>query len=216
MDSLHLTIALVPLAVYLLLLGLINLSPRPFLTTGIRDGMALALGLSGLFVAGPLELFLPERAASVFGPFVWILLIGLYLLGCTLLVLMGRPRLVIYNTSATDLRPLLEAVVRRLDPQATSAGDTFVLPQLYVQLHLEDFPALRNVSLVSIGPKQSWLGWRKLEQELAAVLRESSGVANPYGVLLVAMGLAIGAITTYGLLSGRQDIATALWEMLRF
>jgi hypothetical protein len=216
MDSLHLTIALVPLAVYLLLLGLINLSPRPFLTTGIRDGMALALGLSGLFVAGPLELFLPERAASVFGPFVWFLLIGLYLLGCSLLVLMGRPRLVIYNATATDLRPILERVVKQLDAEATCTGDTFVLPQLFVQLHLEEFAALRNVSLVSVGPRQSWLGWRKLEHELAVALRATSSAANPYGVLLVACSLAIGALTTYGLLSGRQNVVTALWEMLRF
>src|SRR5690606_15633681 len=126
MDPLHLTIALVPLAVYLLVLGIINLGRRPFLTTGGRDGMALALGLAGLVIAGPMELFLPEKAAQTFGPFVWLLMIGLYVLTCTLLVLMARPRLVIYNITPTELRPILEQVAKQLDAQASWADDTFV------------------------------------------------------------------------------------------
>ena len=67
MDPLHLSIALSPLAVYFVLLGIINLSARPQLTTGARDTAALAVGLSGLVVVGPMELFLPERAAAQFG-----------------------------------------------------------------------------------------------------------------------------------------------------
>ena len=43
MDPLNLCIALGPLAVYLLLLGLIGLSSRPFLTSGFRDGATLAI-----------------------------------------------------------------------------------------------------------------------------------------------------------------------------
>ena len=58
-DALHLSIALGPLAVYLLLLGFVNLSTRPFVTTGARDVGALGLAIAGLIVAGPMELFLP-------------------------------------------------------------------------------------------------------------------------------------------------------------
>ena len=59
MDPLHLCIALGPLAVYLLLLGIINLMPRPFMTSGARDTAALSIAISGFVVAGPMELFLP-------------------------------------------------------------------------------------------------------------------------------------------------------------
>ncbi len=216
MDPLHWAIAVVPLAVYLLLLGLINLSPRPFITTGVRDNLALAIGIAGLVVVGPMELFLPERAASTFGAYVWLLLIALYLLCSVFVVLMGRPRLVIYNTSPTELKPILERVAKQLDPQASWTEDTVVLPQMYVQLHLENFAALRNVSLVAVGPRQSWLGWRKLEQELGAALRESPGFANPYGLTLIVGSLLMAAFTTYLLASDREAVAQALWEMLRF
>ena len=42
MDPLHAAIALFPVAMYLLIIGAINLSPRPFVTTGARDAMAQA------------------------------------------------------------------------------------------------------------------------------------------------------------------------------
>ena len=59
-DPLHLSIALGPLATYLMVLGVVNLSIRPFVTTGSRDTAALGLAISGLAIAGPMELFLPE------------------------------------------------------------------------------------------------------------------------------------------------------------
>ena len=89
-DALHVSIALGPLAVYLLLVGIINLSRRPFLTTGARDVAAIGVAISGFIAAGPMELFLPEAAADRFGPYVWLLLLAFYGLCLTLLVLMMR------------------------------------------------------------------------------------------------------------------------------
>ena len=66
MDPLHFCIGVAPLAVYLLLIGLLNLSNKPFVTTGARDAAALGIGVSGLVIAGPMELFFPEGAASQF------------------------------------------------------------------------------------------------------------------------------------------------------
>ena len=62
MDSFRLCLALGPLAIYLLLLGAINLSRRPFLVTGARDLAALGVAVAGLVVVGPIELLLPEDA----------------------------------------------------------------------------------------------------------------------------------------------------------
>lgn len=216
MDPLHIAIAFVPLAVYLLLLGLINLSPRPFLTTGLRDGMALAIGLSGLMLVGPLALFLPENAISTFGAYVWLLLLALYFLSVILFLLMSRPRLVIYNASAAEIHQVLEHVTRQMDPTAGWSDGTFVLPQLFVQLHIETFPALRSVSLVAVGSRQSWLGWKRLEGELSQALREMPGVVNPYGVTLILFATLIAGLTTYWLATDREGVTAALWEMMRF
>jgi hypothetical protein len=214
-DALHMAIAFIPLSTYLLVLGGINLSRRPMLTTGTRDSLALALGLAGLMVAGPMELFLPERAAQTFGGFVWILMLALYGLACVLVILMRRPRLVIYNISTAELRPVLERAIKEIDAEASWTEDVFVLPRSYVQLHMEYFPSLRNVTLVSVGPRQSWQGWRDLEAALAKTLKDAPGGANPYGMSLLLMGSFLGTLTTIALARQPQEVTAALWEMLR-
>ena len=75
MDSFRLCLALGPLAIYLLLLGAINLSRRPFLITGARDLAALGVAVAGLVVVGPVELLLPEDAIHVYQSYVWLLLV---------------------------------------------------------------------------------------------------------------------------------------------
>lgn len=214
-DPLHFTIALGPLAVYLLLLGTLNLSRRPFLTTGARDISALGLAISGFVVAGPMELFLPESAAVHFDGYIWVLLLGFYMLCLTLLVLLLRPRIIIYNVTADQLRPTLVSAATELDPDARWAGESLVLPQLRVQLHVEPFIAMRNVQLVSSGPRQSYVGWRRLEDALARALRETTCTPNPYGVSLIFFGLLMVGLITYCVVNDSQAVAHALREMLR-
>jgi hypothetical protein len=175
----------------------------------------LGLAISGFVVAGPMELFLPEAAAVIFGGFVWLLLLGFYGLCLMLLVLALRPRLVIYNVTVDQLRPILADVVSGLDPDARWAGESLTLPRWHVQLHIEPFVAMRNVQLVSTGPRQSYGGWRRLENALAEALRETKGQANPYGFSLILFGLLMVALVTYGVVSDTQSVEHALREMLR-
>jgi heme exporter protein D len=214
MDPLHCSIALGPLAAYTLLLGLVNLSGRPFLTTGARDTAALGVAISGFVVAGPMELFLPHAAATRFGPYVWLLLLAFYGLCLTLVVLLLRPRLVIYNVTVEQLRPILAGVVSELDREARWAGESLVLPQLGVQLNVESFPALRNTQLAAAGPHQSYLGWRRLEISLVDALRGTKSTPNPYGFFLISFGVLIASALTLYLVSDRQGVAQALGEML--
>lgn len=216
MDPLHLVIAVGPLGVYLLLIGLLNLSRSPFITTGGRDVAALAVGISGLVVAGPMELFLPEVPARQFGGFIWLLLLALYGLGVTLLVLLMRPRIVIYNVTADRLRPVLASVVEELDEKARWAGECLVLPQLGVQLHVETFPPLRTAELVAAGPRQSFPGWRRLEVALGKALREAPTTRRGlYGAALTATGIAALMMVAYWVVNHHQTVAQSLRDMLR-
>jgi hypothetical protein len=199
MDPFRLCLALGPVAVYLLLLGVVNFSRRPLLVSGVRDAATLALALSGLVVVGPMELFLPYAAASRFGNYVWLLLLTLYVM-CTIMVLLFlRPRLVVYNISVDKLRSCLADAVDRIDPDAHWAGDSLVLPQLKVQLYIENYLPLRNVSLVSAGSNQSHAGWRRLELVLIAAMARTEVPRNPRGLsllltsflLFVALGMII-------------------------
>lgn len=215
MDPLHLSIALGPLAAYFLLLGMLNLSRRPFLTTGARDAAALGLAIMGLAVAGPMELFLPVAAAERFGGLVWVLLLAFYALCLTLVVLLMRPRLVIYNISTDQLRPILADIVAELDPDARWAGDSLSLPKLGVQLHVEAFLPMRNIQLISASSKQSYSGWRQLEAALAGKLRETRGGMNRYGLSLLFFGLVLVSLITFRVVNDTQAVAQALIEMLR-
>jgi len=214
-DPLHACVALGPLATYLIVLGTINMSRRPLLTTGGRDATALALALAGLVAAGPLELFMPERAAVLMGGWVWALLLTLYFLAVVLLILAMRPRLVVYNINVEQLRPILAAAVAKLDTEARWAGEALVMPQLGVQLHIEAWPLLQNVQLVSAGPHQNLIGWRRLEVELAAGLRKTRHAGNLFGIVATSLGLCLAAVLTWGLANDPAAVTQALNDMLR-
>ncbi len=98
-----------------------------------------------------MQLFMPEPAAANFGRLVWALLLGFYALAMILWILLSRPRLVIYNLRIDQFRPLMSEIALKLDDQARWAGDSLVLPKLGVQLHIDDFPMLRNITLKSVG-----------------------------------------------------------------
>jgi len=207
MDPFRLCLALGPIAVYLLLLGGINLHRRPLVVSGARDTAALGLAVAGVGIVGPLELVMPVAAAINFGAFGWVRLIALYGMVLAALLLLQRPRLVIYNLTSGELRPVLAGLVRDLDPEARWAGDSVSLPALGVQLFLEDVPAMRNVSLVATHGRQDYQGWRKLETSLGRALEELAVQRNPRGLsLLVAGSLLVGLLV---LLVSRNPDAVA-------
>lgn len=214
-DPLHLAIALGPLAVYFLVLGCFNLLRRPFLTTGARDWLALGVAVSGLVIAGPMELFFPEGAAALWGSVVWLLMLSLYFLGLLLLALLARPRLVIYNMTSEELRDVLTAALPAIDRDARFDVDTLVLPNLGVQAHIEPFSSLRNVQLIASGPRQNLNGWFQLGTRLRTALREVRVPPNPYGVTLLMFSLfMLGSIVFY-VLRDQQAVAQSLADMLR-
>ena len=189
MDPFRLCLALGPVAMYLLLLGAVNLSRRSLLVSGVRDAAALALAVSGLVVVGPMELFFPFESAVKLGSYVWLLLLALYVMCVVLWLLLLRPRLVIYNISADKLRPILADVVGEFDGDARWAGDSLAIPGLGVQLYIDNFAPLQSVSLISAGGNQNHAGWRRLETALRTALAREEVARNPRGLSLIVAGL---------------------------
>jgi len=215
MDPLHLCIAMGPLSVYLMLIGWINLSSRPFVTSGTRDLIALAIALSGLVVAGPLELFMPETAAVYFQAWIWPPLISLYLLCATLVAMLMRPRIVVYNVTAEQLYPVLESAAAELGPERRWVGHSLVMPQLGVHLNLEQFGPMRNVQLVSVGGRQDLVAWRRLELELRKGLRDLKVGINPRGFSLLFFGMIMAVLMVYSIVSQPEEIIASLSDFLR-
>jgi hypothetical protein len=202
MDPLYLAVAFVPLALYLIGLGAVHLRSRPTVWSGTLDTAALGAAVSGLVVAGPMDLFLPE-ASPLSGLYLWLLMLTLYVLGITLWNLLARPRVVIFNITLEQLRPVLVELIRRLDEEASSTGDSFLLPQLGVQFHIERYLPLHNISLVAIGDRQSFSGWRRLQTELKGALtgvRRASRLPA-FGFLavgVVMLGFTLGLAAAMG------------------
>ena len=215
MDPLHFCIAVAPLSVYFLLLGLLNLYGRPFVTTGARDAAALGIGICGLVIAGPMELFFPEAAASQYGSFVWILLISFYGLCVSLVVLLMRSRIVVYNVSLEQLRPILNQVAMEIDRKSRWTGDSLLIPDLHVHLHLEAVDWLRNVQLTSGGMNQSFEGWRKLEIELKQALSPIRVGPNLFGVGMLVVAGVMAVCSAAWMVYDPNSVAQTFNDLMR-
>jgi len=215
MDPLHFCIAVGPLAVYLLLLGVMNLRGRPLVTTGARDAAALGIGLLGFVIAGPMELFFPEGAASRFGGWVWVMLIVFYGLCVSLVVLLMRSRIVIYNISLEQLRPILTSVAMKLDKRSRWNGDSLLMPERRIHLHVEPVEALRNIQLTSGGNQQSFEGWQALEKELAVALKRISVGPNLIGIPFLVASAVLAISAASWMLNDQAAVAKALEALWR-
>ena len=215
-DPLRMAIALVPVASYLLLLALVNVRRRPFLATGGSDLATLGAALSGLVLVGPIELFRPEAASAEFGNYVWLFLIVFYWLWVWLIVLLARPRLVVYNISGAELRPILAEAARTLDPQSHWAADSLSMPGLGVQLHVETSEVMRHASLIASGSKQSMNGWRQLATQLHRQLRDLPVQPNPRVLGIVLLATLLLAFSISRMVAHPEQVAQAMEELFTF
>ena len=216
MATAHLCIALGPLTVYLMLMGLINASRQPFVTSGARDVFSLALGISGLIMIGPLRLFVPEQALTAFGAWAWALLGAFYILSVLLVGMTSRPRLVVYNISSTQLKTTLGKLVAELDSSAKWAGDSVELPQMGIQLSIESKNSMRSCQIVAVGYHQNLGNWSKLRVELAAQLKKVKVSANPYALSMIGFALVLGTLIAFQIIQNPQIVLNDLKDFLRF
>lgn len=216
MDPLRFAIAIIPLAAYLGVLGLINLRPKPLIVSGASDLVALGIGLLGLMLIGPIELFRPELATGQFLNYIWMILLLLYMLALALVALVSRPRLVIYNMTPEELRPALSEAAGKVDATHRWAGDTLVLPRLGVQLHIEYFGLWRNTSLVSSGPRQNLEGWRKLTRQLRGTMRGVAVRPHPPGLAMLVVSAVLVVVAVMRLEANPDAVAEAWNQLMGF
>ena len=215
-------IALGPVAVYGLALGLVQFSRRPLLTTGTREIYAIGLAVCGLIVVGPLSLFMPEFLAERMGlsewssVAVWGLLLVAYSLVLTFVALMSRPRLVVYNVSVKELFEALSDLLTRIDGANQWTGNCMAFSELGVQFQVEHSSSPRSVSLVATTPYQQQQGWRQLENELAAELSKLEVEQRRGSGFFLYLSLSVLAAIAWRLMmDDPQEIVAALVEILR-
>ncbi len=198
--------ALLPLAVYLLSLGLIHLRRRPVAMTGSWDFTLLAAGLSGLAIVGPLALLQPAAGGSAWTAVALLLSMILLL---AVVVLAARPRLVVYNITLEQLRPIIAEIAAALDPSARWAGETAALPSRGIQLHLDGRGSMRSVSVVAVGTRTSAEGWAEFSRRLRQAVAGLRVRPSPWGAVFACCGAAVLAAAAWlALPSFLSDAAT--------
>lgn len=186
--------ALIPLAIYLIYLGLVNLSPKPQIFTGTVDSAALSIGVSGLVVAGPMQLLLPHVAMVRFGDNVWYPMVLLYLFSVTWLLLLSRQRLIVYNIQTDVFQRLLETVIARNNWSAYQSENILRITEIGVDLEILSIKEMKNVTLRPGRSEQSSSGWQRLRKELSSVLEKQPSCHRGLGAMLLFFGLMVGSI----------------------
>ncbi|MFM9059604.1 MAG: hypothetical protein ACKOSQ_10865 [Planctomycetaceae bacterium] len=186
--------ALVPPGLYLLAVAARHLHRRPTAVTGAWDLGLLAAVLAPLLLVGPLELLQPP---GLRGPWRLVLPLVFVALVAALALLAARPRLVVYNVSLEQLRPVVAHVAATLDPPAQRAGETVALPGREIQVHLDGRGPMRSVSLVAVGSRTSAEAWAEFARRVRGAVRRIRVRRSPWAAVLAAAGLAFLATAAW-------------------
>lgn len=187
--------ALIPFAAYMAAIGWLHSRRRPVALSGPFDAVLLAAGLSGLVVIGPLAVVQPALGTSPWAA-AMLLLVFAIVVACGILA--ARPRLVVYNVSLDQIRPLVAEVVASIDQAARWAGETVALPGRELQVHMDGRGIARTVSLVAVGSRTSAESWAEFSRRMRRAVRGQPVRSSPWAMAFFGAAL-ITAVLAGGL-----------------
>lgn len=189
----------VPLSLYFLLIGLLQIRTRVTALPGFMDTLLLGFGLSGFVTIGPFDLMLPESAANRWGWGARFLVCSLYALLVTFIALQRRPRIAAYNADLKAIQQVLPTMISQQDPSGTLVGSVGTLPEAGIQFRVESAPSARVVQLVALRSDMPVDRWYRFSQALSHGLNQLPVSRNPRGFVLIAAGLlGIGGAIAWG------------------
>jgi hypothetical protein len=180
--------AVLPLGGYLAILGWLHLRRVPTPWSGGTDIIFMAAAVSGLVMAGPLAVVQPALGAT---PWATGMLILLFVLAVAASVLATRPRLVVYNITIEQLRPILAEVASGLDPSARWAGESVALPTRSLQVLVDGRGLAKCVTIVAVGTRTSAEAWAEFGRRMRQAVGSLRVRRNVWGVAFAAAGFGI-------------------------
>ena len=186
--------ALVPPGLYLVAIAARLLRRRPTAVSGAADVALLAAALGGLVLVGPMELLQPAGVRGVWRTVLPLLLVAL---AAALALLATRPRLVVYNVSLEQLRPVVARVAATLDPAARWAGETVALPARDIQVNLDARGGMRSVSLVAVGTRSSPESWADFTRRVRVEVGRVRTRASAWAAVFAAFGASFLATAAW-------------------
>ncbi len=180
--SMRITTSIVPVAVYFLVIGLLNSRRHPQLVNGRTDFTMLLAAICPNFAFPLLDQFqmgLPLMAGGV-GVFVG----AIWLLGSV-----GSRTLVIYNLSIEEAMCAIESTLGSMGVEFQAGSDSYQLKNCDSEIRLSGFPMLRNVSMRFVGGSYDFV--RNFQSQLEYSLNRVEVQTSPMaaGLLLVATAM---------------------------
>jgi hypothetical protein len=206
LDAVPLWAALPPLGLYLLALGRLHLRPRPTAISGAWDFVFAAASLVGFAIVGPLALVAPATAGPSWTMLMFLLV---FVLLAAIGVLASRPRIVVYNITLDQLRPVVAEVTGGLDASARWAGESAALPSRDIQIHLDARGSMRTVSVIAVGSRTSPEGWSEFSRRLRQAVRGLRVRPSPWSAVFLAAGVLVLAATIWLAVRDRLFAAAA-------
>lgn len=178
-----------PVAIYFLILGILNSRRHPQLITGRQDIVLLVTALSPLVVF-PLSDYVGGRMTAV---------LSAVLAGVAIFSLL-RPSAggsyVIYNYTREQAAEAMSRALRKLDVDFQTHGARLVLPERKGDFEIASFPLLRNVSIRmrQVSPALAV----QVGAELGGILRKTEVQTSSMamGLLIVAMAMLVAPLVT--------------------
>ncbi len=206
-------VAIIPVAIYFILIGVLRLRTRPMVTSGWRDTLTLGIASAGLVAVGPMQLFTPPQAVERWHAWVWVALLCLYALGLTLILLNGKPRLIAYGLDHSQFRDVLFQSAKQVDDQSHWSADVLSMPLSGMQLALEGTGSSRVQQATHVGMLQNLDHWMKLEQEF---VRQGGKTTCPRSIAGWPLLIVGSALLLSSIIPLIRDPAAALAQLQNF
>lgn len=207
---LKVAINIAPIAIYFLVLGLVNSQAHPQLVNARSDFVTLTLVFVPALV-WPVPLL-------VTGNYLWLLYVGLVLGLGVFLYLLPAPMSgwVVYNISEPRCRRALEQAVGRLGWGFHWQDRSLIIPQANLRIDLSSFPLLRNVSLY-FRPIDGALRPERIEalrESLSARLTGFALLPSTTGACLLIVGVGLLIVPLWMVSRHMNEIVELVQKLL--
>ncbi len=208
-DVLMLVGNVLPIALYFLVLGLVNSHARPFLITARTDFVTLSCALMPILL-WPLPTFVGSGMT-------WLLIVGL-VFAAGLFVWMLKTAgtgFVIYNIDQSCCRRILDGAIRATGFKGRWTDDTWQDDAGLVAIHVRKFALLRNITLhIETDDPAAAKRLPQFAAELDRRLATIAQLPSTRGVCLVIIGVALMILPMWMVGRHIHDIVEAVSNIL--
>ena len=202
--SIKLIMILAPIALYFLMLGLLNTRKCPQLLTGRQDFALLSVALS------PIALGL---AVQYLGVSTWVLLATASLIAVAIALLAPKTgNFVIYNLPMLQGRKILINELQKMGYSVSQTANYLDINSGQGRIEISNFPLLRNISFKLTGLNRA--AWEKFESRLEKKISSIEAEPSPAAVSLLLTATAMIVAPAALLIQNTPEIVRLLSDLI--